>query len=129
MVSAPIIKYNDNFVLIVYKADGTKKYFSSLEKYNNQIAPSELISAVTYKTSILDQNNDLNPDVLKLTVEIEEEGIVSADLNIFLDYTFSESIFISFTDVVSFKGRLASGTKNKIFGYFDVEQLESYNNM
>ena len=92
------------------------------------MAPNELISALTYTKSEVDKNFDLIPDILKLNFLIEEENIVSVSLNLFISYQFNQSVFVNFTDIVSFEDIVASGAKNKIFGYFEIEQLESYNN-
>lgn len=129
MVSRPEITFDNNFLLEITKTDGSKKYYSSIERYNNNLKNSEVLSSITYTRSDIDQNNDLVSDILKLSFFIEEENIASANLNLFLSYKFTDSIFVNFTDVVSFDDRLQSGTKSKIFGYFEIEQLQSYNNM
>jgi hypothetical protein len=66
IVGVPEISFAHKFLLIATKSSGQKKYFSSLNDYNNNVKPSDLISGVDYTESNEDANSDGLKDLLNV---------------------------------------------------------------
>jgi hypothetical protein len=128
-VGVPSISFHDKFLLIAHMADGSQKYFSSIQAYNEQLSHFQLLNGFEYTAVHQDENADSVRDELKLRFDVQEENVASVELYLFLQYEFDSKISLKFTDMVKLENKVETGTSNKIVGHFELYQKEAYSNM
>lgn len=125
----PKISFKHRFFLTATFEDGTKKYFSSLNDYNVQLPAKQLLGPVDYEEEREDPDSDGVKDQLNIDFAIHEASIAKLELNIFLTYTFDNRLRIQFTDMLTLKNSVKSGTKNLIYGHVELAQNQEYNEL